>query len=143
MTPYQIVVLLSQRRRILQQMHYAKICAHFCFTKTLNKIRQNYYWPELHSDVRTYISVMIRKTRQLGKVRTEPTEKRDVNITIYLQRRLNFRKSDQKQIRAIQVFPFKKGTNSGVVEKTVPTNSEELGNLTVNLYLVLSTNKVD
>lgn len=43
----------------------------------------------------------------------------------------------------IEVFPFKKGTNSGVVEKTVPTNSEELGNLTVNLYLVLSTNKVE
>lgn len=56
MTPYQKVVLLSQRRRILVQMHDAKICAHFCVTETLNKIRQNYYWPGLHGDVRTYIS---------------------------------------------------------------------------------------
>lgn len=56
LAPPSIVVLLSQRRHILQQIHDAQISAHFCVTKTLNKIRETYYWSGLHSDVRTNIS---------------------------------------------------------------------------------------
>lgn len=55
MASHEIVVLLSQRRHILQQIHGAQISAHFCVTKTLNKIRQKHNWSGLHSDVRTNI----------------------------------------------------------------------------------------
>lgn len=55
-TTYQIVMPLSQRRFILQQMHDSKTSGHLGVTKTLNKIRQAYYWPGLQSDVRSYVA---------------------------------------------------------------------------------------
>jgi hypothetical protein len=53
---YQSVVPLSQRRFILREIHDAKTSTHLGVTKTLNKIRQSYYWPGLQSDVRSYVS---------------------------------------------------------------------------------------
>lgn len=55
-TTYQIVMPLSQRRFILQQMHDSKTSGHLGVTKTLNKIRQAYYWPGLQSDVWSYVA---------------------------------------------------------------------------------------
>lgn len=55
-TTYQIVMPLSRQRFILQQMHDSKTSGHLGVTKTLNKIRQAYYWPGLQSDVRSYVA---------------------------------------------------------------------------------------
>jgi transposase InsO family protein len=52
---YQVVMPLSERRFLLEQAHDAKTGGHLGVTKTLNKIRQNYYWPGLQSDVRSYV----------------------------------------------------------------------------------------
>ena len=55
-TTYQIVMPLSQRRLILQQMHYSITSGNLGVTKTLNKIRQNYNWSGLQSDVSSYVA---------------------------------------------------------------------------------------
>ena len=66
-TTYQIVMPLSQRRFILQQMHGSKTSVHLGVTKTLNKARQNYYWPGLQSDVRSYVAGCARRKAPLDK----------------------------------------------------------------------------
>ncbi|KAK3100248.1 hypothetical protein FSP39_016927 [Pinctada imbricata] len=52
----QAVIPNSERRTVLTQYHDCKTSAHLGVTKTLNKIRQHYFWPVMQSDVRTYIA---------------------------------------------------------------------------------------
>lgn len=86
MTTYQIVVPLSQRRYILQQMHDAKTSAHLGMTKTLNKIRQNYYWPGLQSDVRSYISGCDVCSRRKAPLKTKRAPMQPLQVGYPLER---------------------------------------------------------
>lgn len=118
MTPYQKVVLLSQRRRILVQMHDAKMCAHFCVTKTLNKIRQKHYWSGLHSDVRTNILGCYDQEDEgdwtwilkfsLARFRLNLQEKRWKHYHLHVPPRKTLRRVIRKITVPIQVFLSKK-----------------------------------
>ena len=70
-TTYQIVLQLSQRRLILQQMHYSITSGNLGVTKTLNKIRQNYNWPGLQSDVSIYLAGCDLCARRKAPLRTK------------------------------------------------------------------------
>jgi hypothetical protein len=48
---YQAIIPDSERRRVLEMCHDNKTSAHLGVTKTLEKIRQRYYWPGLQRDV--------------------------------------------------------------------------------------------
>ena len=52
---WQAIVPLNLRRQVLQYSHDIKASGHLELKKTLNKIRQGYYWPGLQNDVRAYI----------------------------------------------------------------------------------------
>ena len=49
------IIPLSHRRIILKYSHDIKASGHLGIKKTLGKIRQNYYWPELQNDVKAYM----------------------------------------------------------------------------------------
>ena len=52
---WQAIVPLCLRRKVLNYSHDIKASGHLGIRKTLSKIRQNYYWPGLQNDVRSYI----------------------------------------------------------------------------------------
>ena len=45
----------SERRTILNYCHDEKTAGHLEIKKTLEKVRQSYYWPKLQIDVRQYV----------------------------------------------------------------------------------------
>ena len=49
------IIPLSHRRIVLKYSHDIKASGHLCIKKTLSKIRQSYYWPGLHNDVKVYM----------------------------------------------------------------------------------------
>ncbi|XP_045165454.2 uncharacterized protein LOC123529264 [Mercenaria mercenaria] len=51
-----MAVPLGHRRTVLTYCHDIKASGHLGFKKTLNKIRQKYYWPGLKNDVKIYIA---------------------------------------------------------------------------------------
>ena len=53
---WQAIVPLSERRNVLRYSHDIKVSGHLGIKKTLNKIRQRYYWPGLQIDVKAYVS---------------------------------------------------------------------------------------
>ncbi|VDI05326.1 Hypothetical predicted protein [Mytilus galloprovincialis] len=52
----QAVIPLSERKQVLHFCHDAKYAGHLGMRKTLEKIRQSYYWPGLQADVRAYVA---------------------------------------------------------------------------------------
>ena len=52
---YQAVVPENRRRMILHYCHDEKKVGHLGIKKTLEKVRQSYYWPKLQIDVRQYV----------------------------------------------------------------------------------------
>ncbi|CAC5373973.1 unnamed protein product [Mytilus coruscus] len=52
----QAVIPMSERKQVLQYCHERKYAGHLGTHKTLDKIRQSYYWPGLQSDVRAYVA---------------------------------------------------------------------------------------
>ncbi|VDI62635.1 Hypothetical predicted protein [Mytilus galloprovincialis] len=52
----QAVIPMSERKQVLQCCHETKFSSHLGIHKTIEKIRQSFYWPGLQSDVRTYVA---------------------------------------------------------------------------------------
>ena len=52
----QAIVPKSQRRTVLRFSHDAQTSGHLGISKTLSKVRQNYYWPGLSQDVKLYVA---------------------------------------------------------------------------------------
>ncbi|CAG2205409.1 Retrovirus-related Pol polyprotein from transposon 17.6 [Mytilus edulis] len=52
----QAVIPLSERKQVLHFCHDAKYAGHLGMRKTLEKIRQSYYWSGLQADVRAYVA---------------------------------------------------------------------------------------
>ena len=61
----QAIVPQSQRRTVLEFSHDVQTAGHLGMNKTLSKVRQNYYWPGLSQDVKTYVTGC--ETCQKGK----------------------------------------------------------------------------
>lgn len=85
-TTYQIVMPLSQRRFILQQMHDSKTSGHLGVTKTLNKIRQAYYWPGLQSDVRSYVAGCDLCARRKAPLKTKRAPMQPLQVGYPMER---------------------------------------------------------
>ena len=86
MVTYQVVVPLSQRRTILEQMHDVKTAGHLGITKTLNKIRQSYYWPGLQSDVKSYVSGCDICSRRKAPLKSKRAPMQPVQVGFPLER---------------------------------------------------------
>ncbi|KAK3093316.1 hypothetical protein FSP39_013979 [Pinctada imbricata] len=71
MTKYQALVPLSQRRVILRYCHDEKTAGHLGIKKTLEKVRQGYYWPKMQSDVRLYVNGCEFCTKRKGENKTK------------------------------------------------------------------------
>ena len=56
MSSFQAIVPLTQRRTVLSHCHDIRPSGHLGVNKTLSKIRQSYYWPDLQNDVRRYVA---------------------------------------------------------------------------------------
>ena len=56
---------------MLHYCHDDKTAGHLGIKKTLKKMRQNYYWPGLQSDVRKYIAGCDHCSRRKNPVRTK------------------------------------------------------------------------
>ncbi|CAG2214403.1 unnamed protein product [Mytilus edulis] len=52
----QAVIPMSERKQVLQCCHETKCAGHLGIHKTIEKIRQSFYWPGLQSDVRAYVA---------------------------------------------------------------------------------------
>ncbi|CAC5386928.1 unnamed protein product [Mytilus coruscus] len=52
----QAVIPMSENKQVLQYCQEKKYAGHLGTHKTLEKIRQSYYWPGLQSDVRAYVA---------------------------------------------------------------------------------------
>ena len=68
---HQIIVPLSERREILKECHDSKTSGHLGVNKTLQRVRDRFYWTGLQSDVRSYVigctQCRKRKNRSAGK----------------------------------------------------------------------------
>lgn len=53
---HQVIVPLSERREILEQCHDARTSGHLGVSKTLERVRNRFYWTGLQSDVRSYVT---------------------------------------------------------------------------------------
>lgn len=52
---YPIIIQTGLRETVLKQCHDSIIGGHFGFRKTLEKVRQKYYWAELYKYVEQYV----------------------------------------------------------------------------------------
>lgn len=53
---WKMVVEYSNRQEVIHTHHDLPTSAHQGFFKTINKIKQNYYWPNMDADIRKYVS---------------------------------------------------------------------------------------
>ena len=60
MVKWLAIVSLKCRKAVLNYSHDIRASGHLGIAKTLSKIRQQYYWPGLQNDVRTYVSGCIK-----------------------------------------------------------------------------------
>jgi hypothetical protein len=67
----QVIVPFSERRNILQQCHDARTSGHLGLNKTLERVRERFYWTGLQNNVRSYVlgcpQCRKRKNRAAGK----------------------------------------------------------------------------
>ncbi|CAC5393293.1 unnamed protein product [Mytilus coruscus] len=60
----QAVIPMSERKQILEYCHDTEYAGHLGTHKTLDKIRQSFYWPGLQSEVRAYVTSCIKCNRK-------------------------------------------------------------------------------
>ncbi|CAG2201552.1 unnamed protein product [Mytilus edulis] len=60
----QAVIPMSERKQVLEYCHETECAGHLGIHKTIEKIRQSFYWPGLQSDVRTYVAGCNQCTRR-------------------------------------------------------------------------------
>lgn len=51
-----VIVPLSERREILEQCHDARTSGHLGVSKTLERVRNRFFWIGLQSDVKSYVT---------------------------------------------------------------------------------------
>ena len=54
-----VVVKQDEQTKILQEAHNSNIYAHSAETKTYNKIREYFYWPNLVDDVKEWVYSLV------------------------------------------------------------------------------------
>ena len=54
-----VVVQQDEQTKILQEAHNSNISAHSTETKTYNKIREYFYWPNLVDDVKEWVYSLV------------------------------------------------------------------------------------
>ena len=65
---WQAILPLSQRRTVLRYAHDIKPSGHLGVRKSLNKLRQRYYWPGMRNDVSIYVAGCDKCRRRKGPI---------------------------------------------------------------------------
>ncbi|CAC5398525.1 unnamed protein product [Mytilus coruscus] len=60
----QTVIPMSERKQVLEYCHDTEYAIHLGTHKTLDKIRQSFYWPGLQSEVRAYVTSCTKCNRK-------------------------------------------------------------------------------
>ncbi|CAC5426549.1 unnamed protein product [Mytilus coruscus] len=60
----QAIIPMSERKQILEYCHDTEYAGHLGTHKTLDKIRQSFYWPGLQSEVRAYVTSCTKCNRK-------------------------------------------------------------------------------
>jgi len=55
---YQVVVPTSYRNDILSMAHETPLSGHLGVKKTLHKILNHFYWPQIHKDVSQFVNLV-------------------------------------------------------------------------------------
>ena len=83
---YQALVPLKERRTVLQYCHDERTAGHLGLKKTLEKIRQKYYWPKLQNDVRQYVLGCEFCTKRKGENRINRAPMKLVHASYPMER---------------------------------------------------------
>ena len=83
---YQVIAPLTERRTILEHVHDSKTAGHLGVSKTLNKIRQGYYWPGLQSDVRSYVAGCQTCSKRKSPTKTKKAPMQTLQIGYPMER---------------------------------------------------------
>lgn len=88
-TRLQAIVPISQRRTVLEFCHDVNTAAHLGVSKTLSRIRKNFYWPGLQTDVRLSPMEIVERGVPIDRVATDilgelPTTKKGNKLLTYL-----------------------------------------------------------
>lgn len=70
-TRLQAIVPISQRRTVLEFCHDVNTAAHLGVSKTLPRIRKNFYWPGLQADVRLSPMEIVERGVPMDRVATD------------------------------------------------------------------------
>lgn len=70
-TVYQVIVPLKYRREILHNCHDVRTAGHLGIRKTLQRIRQKFYWPSIRRDVRAYVTGCEVCLKRKGPIQTK------------------------------------------------------------------------
>lgn len=63
---------IQRRKDIMEEAHSSKIGGHKGITKTYNRIRQNFYWDNMKTDIQNYINQCLQcQTKKLVRVKTK------------------------------------------------------------------------
>ena len=65
---WQAILPLSERRTVLRYAHDIKSSGHLGVRKTLNKLRQRYFWPGMRNDVSIYVAGCDKCRRRKGQI---------------------------------------------------------------------------
>ncbi|CAC5377602.1 unnamed protein product [Mytilus coruscus] len=60
----QAVIPMSERKQVIEYCHNTEYAGHLGTHKTLDKIRQSFYWPGLQSEVRAYVTSCTKCNRK-------------------------------------------------------------------------------
>ena len=82
----QAVVPKTERRSVLQQMHDSRSSAHLGCRKTIAKLQERYYWPDMKMDARNYVKGCDVCLRRKGPVKTKRAPMKIVEAGIPMER---------------------------------------------------------
>ena len=82
----QLVVPLSMKKSVLQMAHDHRTAGHFGRTRTLNKIRQDYFWVNYRQDVTDWVRSCVKCQQRKGSPRKRKAALQPSAVGVPLQR---------------------------------------------------------
>lgn len=77
---WQVVVPESRIPQVLQQCHNSPSGGHFGFFKTLGKVRQQYFWPGMASDIKAWCRTCVDCQKIKGPHQTKPAPLKQFSV---------------------------------------------------------------
>jgi hypothetical protein len=67
--PYRVITL-QDKEKLLYNYHTSPLGGHFGIKKTIETIKQKYYWPDMYQDIRNYIETC-DQCQRIGRPKTD------------------------------------------------------------------------